>query len=908
MPDPLQQACAEFRGASEPNRRLSRFYNVECRIAVAERLPALVSAVFRALLPVAEREEVLADLQAEYDSRAVQTGRLAARRWIVMQALFSIPALLRRGWWRGMSGFEPHANRMRPGGPMFESWIMDARYALRRLMSRPTYALLAVLTLALGAGGTAAIFSVVRTLLLHPLPMTREQEVGVLWFTGSWSEAEFLFLRPNFQGFQSMAAYRPDGATLEVSGGPLRFIPGIATSAELFDVLGAAPLLGRTFRPGEDLQGTEPVSVLSYSLWQELGADRSIIGKPVRLGGINRTVVGVMPAGFWFPSPLTRVWNAMPLNPQNRAGRYTLIGRAAPGTSLAQLDGPLRAMGARVQEQFPAPEQWDKSKAPEITPAREFFVGDIRPSLVATFAAMAVILLIACANVAALMLGQIDARSTELAVRAALGANRQRLVQQLLLESIVIGLLAGAAGAALAAVGFGVLVQSLPLGELASTATLDWTLFGASVIAALGAAVLVAIVPGLALWRGSSLQATMATTRTGGIAGRGGRLEGALVVVQMALAVLLAGGAGLLIRSVVNLRAIDPGVDTRGLVLVDATMPAGLEPAQRRRAIEDMIPALRALPGVTSVAATQKVPLRGSGDNWGIGILGKPDLPSSTTAFRMVTRDYFTTLGMQIRAGRNFDASDREGSDRVVIINEALAAKYFPGEDPIGRVLQTFDERGERIVGIVSNAAEADLTDAPVPARYMLFDHIPRAGNTVTFAVRTDSEARVGPLAESVRSTLQRESTQLAIQEMTTMQTVFDMAMGAAGQVVTLLTLLAGLALVLGAVGVYGAISHYVTRRARDYGIQIALGQQPGRVISQVVSRGVGLVAIGSVIGVAAALALTRVLSSMLYGVQSTDPLALGGAVLLLLAVGAVAAFVPARRASLLDPVVVLRQ
>jgi putative ABC transport system permease protein len=791
---------------------------------------------------------------------------------------------------------------------MFESWIMDVRYAARRLMSRPTYALLAVLTLALGAGGTAAIFSIVRTLLLEPLPMANEEQVGVLWFTESWSEAEFLHLRPNFQGFQSMAAYRPDGATLEVSGGPLRFIPGIATSAELFDVLGTAPMLGTTFKAGDDAPGAEPATVLSYSLWQELGADRSIIGKPVRLGGISRTVVGVMPAGFWFPSPLTRVWNTAPLNPRSRSGRYTLIGRVAPGTTFAQLDGPLRAMGARVQEQFPAPEQWDKSRAPEITPAREFFVGDIRPSLVATFAAMGVILLIACANVAALMLGQIDARSTELAVRAALGANRQRLVQQLVMESIVIGLLAGAVGAALAAVGFGVLVQSLPLGELASTATLDWTIFGASVIAALAAAVIVAIVPGLALWRGSSLQATMATTRTGGIAGRGGRLEGGLVVAQMALAVLLAGGAGLLIRSVANLRAIDPGVDTRGLVLVDATMPSGLVPAQRRRAIIDMIPTLQALPGVKSVAATQKVPIRGSGDNWGIGIRGKPDLPSSTTAFRMVTREYFTTMGMQIRAGRSFDASDREGSDPAVIINEALAAKYFPGEDPIGKVLQTFDERGERIVGVVSNAAEADLTDAPVPARYMLYEHIPQSGNTVTFAVRTDSEERVGALADAVRSTIQRESSQLAIQEMTTMRTVFDMALGAAGQVVTLLTLLAGLALVLGAVGVYGAISHYVTRRARDYGIQIALGQQPGRVISQVVSRGVTLVAIGSAIGIAAALVVTRVLASLLYGVEATDPLALGGAVLLLLAVGALAAFLPARRASLLDPVAVLRQ
>jgi putative ABC transport system permease protein len=614
-----------------------------------------------------------------------------------------------------------------------------------------------------------------------------------------------------------------------------------------------------------------------------------------------------MPRGFWVPSPATRAWNAVPLSARSNSGRYTLVGRVANGTSLANLDGPLRAIANAVGERFPAPAEWDKRKAPAITPAREFFVGDVRPSLVATLAAMGVILLIACANVAALMLGQVDARATEMAVRSALGANRQRLVQQLFLESILVGVLAGIAGAALAMIGFEVLTQSLPLGELAETARLDWTVFWAAMLAALVAAVVISIVPGVALWRGSSLQSTMATTRTGGIAGRGGRLEGSLVVVQMALAVLLAAGAGLLIRSVANLRAIDPGVDTHGLVLVDATLPTRMPAAERRRAILQALPSLQAIPGVTAAAAAQKVPLRGSGDNWGIGIRGKPDL-NATTAFRMVTRDYFQALGLPIRAGRNFDASDREGSDRVVIINEALAAKFFPGENPVGQVLQTFDETGERIVGVVANAAEAKLTDPPVPARYMLYEHVPPVWHQVTFVLRANSDQGIPALLAAARSTIQRESSQIAVQQTTTMQSVFDLAVGAAGQIVTLLAILAGLALVLGAVGVYGVISHYVTRRSRDYGIRIALGQQPGRVVRQVVGRGVGLVGIGSVIGIVAALVVTKVLSSLLYGVQATDPLALSGAVALLLLVGMLAAFIPARRASLTDPARVLRQ
>ena len=872
------------------------------------RLPGVVAGIFRSLLPIAERDEVLADLQQEYSARLAADGSRAARVWLWRQALGWVPALVRRSWWRGMTGFEPRANRMRPGGPMFESWIMDVRYAGRRLMSRPVYAVLAILTLALGAGGTAAIFSVVRSLLIDPLPIAREEQVGVFWFPYSWREQEFLHFRPNFAGFAGVAAVRPDDATLETPGGPLRLVPGVAASAELFDVLGTRPEIGRGFRAGDDVAGAEPVVVLSHSLWQELGADPAIVGKPVRLGGINRTVIGVMRRGFWFPAPTTRFWASTPLDPQNRSGRYLLVGRVADGMSIANMHGPLRAIADELGARFQYSAQWDKRQSPGITPAREYFVGKVRPSLSATLAAMAMILLIACGNVAALMLGQLDARATEMAVRMALGANRQRLIQQLAMESLLIGLLSGAVGAVLAATGFDLLVQSLPLGALAETARLDWTVFWAAMLASLAAAVIVALVPGVALWRGSSMQGTMATTRTGGVSGRGGRLEGGLVIAQMALAVLLAAGAGLLIRSVANLRAIDPGVEPRGVVVIDAMTPTNQRTDERRRAILDVLPALQALPGVTSVGATQKLPLRSSGDSWTITVQGRPDLPRSTTYFRTVTRDYFAAMGMQIRRGRNFDASDRETSERVVIVNETLAKKYFPGEDPIGRVLLTFDERGERIVGVVNDAAEGGLTDAASPSRYMLYDQLPFLMPQVTFALRTGAESQSPALIDAARATLRRDAPQLAVQQTTTMQSVFDLSVGAAGQIVTLLSLLAGLALVLGAVGVYGVISHYVSRRARDYGICIALGQRPSRVIRQVVGRGAALVAIGSGVGLVAALIMTRLLSSLLYDVRPTDPLALAASVAVLLVVGMLAAFVPARRASLTDPAVILRQ
>jgi putative ABC transport system permease protein len=352
-------------------------------------------------------------------------------------------------------------------------------YSARRLASRPTYTVLAVLTLALGAGGTAAIFSVVRTLLLDPLPIAREAEVGVFWMPGDWTDQEFLHLRRNLPGFQSVAAYESSGATLEQPGAPLRLIPALSTSADLFDVLGTGPLLGRRLQRGDDKPGTAAVAVISYGLWQELGGDRSIIGRPLLLGGQSRTVVGVMPRGFWFPDPTTRVWLARALNPERRVGELSLIGRVAAGQHIRRMKGPLGAIVSSLRQRFKYPAQWDKTRAPSLTPVREYLVGDVRPGLIATFVAMALILLIACVNVAALMLGQVGGRATEIAVRSALGAGRHRLAQQLVLESLLVGALAGVVGALLAATVFGLLVESLPLGALADRhARLDGVLDG----------------------------------------------------------------------------------------------------------------------------------------------------------------------------------------------------------------------------------------------------------------------------------------------------------------------------------------------------------------------------------------------------------------------------------------------
>ncbi|HEV2852603.1 MAG TPA: ADOP family duplicated permease [Thermoanaerobaculia bacterium] len=869
--------------------------------------PRFATSLLRALLPAAEREEVLGDLREEYVHRRGLRGRLAAALWFWGQVLGSVPALLGRSGWRGWTGFEPEANRFHPGGPGMESWIMDLRYAVRRLRSRPAYTFLAVLTLALGVGGTAAIFSIVRGLLLEPLPYAHEEEIAVFWFPFSWSEAELLFLRPDFPGFRGVAAYRGEDVTLESSDGPARLIPGISASQELFEVLGVRAALGRAFQPGDDRSGADPVAVLSYELWQEMGGDASILGRRVVLDDIPRTVVGVMPRGFWFPDPTARVWLPEQLDPENESGNYTLVGRLAPGQRMETMAPALGIITKALGGRFKYPEQWDKTKNAALTPIREYLIGSLRPALLATLAAMAVILLIACANVGALMLTQVNRRAGELAVRSALGADRRRITQQLLIEALVLGMVAGAVGALLAAGGFRVLAGALPLGAWAERAVLDWTLFGAAILLAVLAALAIALIPAFSLWRGDLRDAL---TRIRTAAASGGRVESGLVVAEVALAVLLAAGAALLVRSVVNLYAIDPGLDTQGVAVVDLVAGAGMKDTERHQILRTLLGELEHLPGVRSAALTTKLPLRGRGDNWGITVEGRPDLAESTTAFRLVSRDYFQTLGVKVLEGRGFTDADRPGGELVTVINEAVAKKYFPDVNPIGRRIQTgFGDRWERIVGVVENVAEARLTDEAEPARYMLSDQVEDySPEQQTLVLRTERPADAASVLEAARKTVQRVAPGVAVQEATTMENVFAEAVGPARQIMTLLTLLTALALVLGAIGVYGMIAHHVSRRRREYGIRMALGLPPARVLRQVVGHGTALVGAGIVIGVLASVVLARSLASLLYGVRAADPMALTAATLALLAVGVLAAFVPAYRASRLDPARVLRE
>lgn len=873
--------------------------------------PRVPLALLRAWLPYAERDEVIAELCAEFAARQTREGPRAARAWLWRQVLGSVPPLVRRTFSRGWTGFEPTSSRLRPGGPRMESFIMDLRYAARRLRLRPTYALLAVLTLAVGVGGTAAAFGLVRGLLLRPLPYPAEERLELFWSPGDWSEAEYVHLSPDWNGFSAVAAFRDKETPLRRGpDAPLTLVQAATTSATLFDVLGVRPALGRTFEPGEDRPGAAPAVVLSHGLHAELSGagEASLVGSTVDLDGRPHTVVGVMPPGFWFPNPTVRAWVAEPMNPEDRSGNYAMVGRRAPGTDGPAVDLALGRIAARLKERFQYPAAWDKSRSPSVTPLRQHLLGPLQAPLLATLVAMGVLLLIACANVAALMLGQVDSRATELAVRVALGADSRRMTQQLVAEALLLGLAAAGLGSVIAAQGFRLLTESLPLGPLAPRGSLDWGVFFAALVLALVAALGVAWLPARSLRR-SDPQRALGRVRTGGIGARGGRTEGVLVVGQVALAVLLTAGAALLVRSVANLRAIDSGLDTGRVAILDVVMEATVEREARPRVLAELEQALSTLPGIKSVGVTQKLPLRGQGESWGLSIEGKPDLPASTTYVRLVSPGYFEAIGIQLLDGRVLDARDRAGHERAVVINRALAKKYFPGENPLGQRIDTGLGGLERVVGVVEDVAEAGLTDGAVPARYMLHEQVAMMTMTrQTLVLRAQPGQDPAALLEAARKRLGEVAPSVAVHRATTLEAVFAQAIGPARQVMSVLTLLTALAVVLGAVGVYGVTSHFVRRRQRDLGIRIALGLRPSRVVAQVVGRGGALVLLGAALGTVAAVALARLLSSFLYGVSAVDPLSLAGATLALLAVGVAAALVPAWRASRMDPSAVFRE
>ncbi len=886
---------------------------LHCRMPIPQP-PSKAVALLRVSLPRAERDELLADIITEYESIASANGAAAANSWIWRQALASAPSLAGLGWRRAFTGFEPRANAFSPGVPVTQHLLADIRYAGRRLRTRPVYTFLAVLTLALGIGGTAAIFGIAKPILFDPLPYANAGQVVSFWNSGWWNEQEYSYLRGRFPGFTAVAMHRPTDVLFHVGDEPPRIIPALDASSELFDVLGARPYLGRTFKAGEDTPGQAPVAVLSYRMWRELGGTADIIGKQYEFDGVQRTVIGVMPAGFWYPTPAIRLWTAHQINPNGRNGSYTFLGKVAPGVDPQNMKPQLDALLKIIGERFTYGPNGDKLKGAWMKPIREVLLGEMKPAVLATFAAMALILLIACVNVAALMLGQVEGRAGELAVRTALGATPGRITQQLVVEALTLGALAGLIGGALAAIGFSTLGHSLPIGAWGEAPTFDWTLYAVAMGVAIVAALAIALVPTISLRRGG-LRGAITSARVGGIQGRGGRLEGALVVAEVALAMLVATGATLLLRSVRKLYDIHPGIETRGIAVVDVATNRNIDTDVRNRATDRVLEEIRRIPGVRSVAASMKIPLRGSGNSWNVAAEGSNAAPADRhfSYYRVISGDYFQTVGMKIIAGRDFDSSDPAldpndtTSTMSVVVNETFAKTVFPGLNAIGRIFRSGYWLPQRVIGVVPDVAEGGLTDKPEATAYYLFRQF-AAGSPSSFVIRTTREQDAAAVLENARAAIQRVAPAFAVRGVTTMANIHDAAIGPARQLMSLLGLLAGLALLLGAIGIYGVIAHFAARRKRDWAIRVALGLTGRQVVTHIMRQGVMLAFVGVVIGAATAAMATRLLSGFLHDVSAIDPVAFLGATVALLAIGAIAAFVPAYRAGRVDPAIALTE
>ncbi len=799
-----------------------------------------------------------------------------------------------------------------------DTFLNDLRYALRKLLRTPGFTIVAVLTLGLGIGANSAIFSLVDAVLLRPLPYPAPERLMRLdalvhGHPAPFSGPNFLDFRAQNRVFTDMAAWDPETTTLTGAGEPER-LQATDVSAGFFGILGVQPALGRTFRPGDNEPGHTAVVVLSDGLWrQRFGADPGILGRAISLDGAPAQVVGVMPAGFAFPREAV-LWrpleyNAMFRDPGNRRALWLrVIARLRPGVTPARAQSDVAAIAGRLQKDYP---DLAGNIGASATPLAESMVGDLRTPLLLLLGAVGLVLLIACANVASLLLARASARATELAVRSALGAGRRRLVRQLLTESAVLALLGGGFGLLLGAWGAALLVRLGPGGipRLEGVGVNGGVILFTAVVALVTALVFGAV----PAWQATRVELTESLkegARGGGARRSTGRLRAGLVVAELALAVMLLSGAGLLLRSFARLQAVDPGFRADHTVAFDLGLPDTRygEPERVAEFYRTLLERLSALPGVQETGAVSALPLTGFRMRLSFDVKGRAPAPASEKPALDViaaTPGYLRALRIPVLRGRSFTSEDRAGARPVVLLNEEAVRRYFPGEDPIGQVVQLGWPRSPagEVVGIVRDVREEGLTAAAEPQIYLPQAQVPFASMSVV--VRTTGDpARVASL---VRREVHALDPDLAVDHLRTVREVVDRSIAEPRLYATLLALFAAVALTLAAVGIFGVMAYTVAQRRRELGIRLALGARPGGVLRLVVGQAAVLVAVGIALGLLGTLALSRVLAGLLFGVSATDPATLAAVAVGLGAVALLASWLPARAATRIAPSEALR-
>ncbi|MFL6198004.1 MAG: ABC transporter permease [Thermoanaerobaculia bacterium] len=812
--------------------------------------------------------------------------------------------------------------------------MQDLRYAVRLLLRTPGFTLLAALTLALGIGANAAIFSVIDAVLLAPLPYRAPERLTIVYsqfptmsFNRFWTSApEFLELRQKSRSFEELGAWTAGAANITGGDQPVR-VKVARVSAGLFTVLGVQPELGRAFTAREDLPKTEPMVVLSHELWQRaFGADRGVLGKRVQVDGIDRTVLGVMPPGFDVGEERVEAWVPLALDPANPGGRAShylyLVGRLKPGVSLGQARSELAGLVERWHDELPDTHVPSPEDHPlVIQPLLDDLVGSVRPKMWLLMGAVGLVLLIACANVANLLLARAEARQKEIAVRTALGAQRGRLLRQFLTESVALSLLGGALGLLLAVWGVRAIVatnpESLPrVREIAVD--------GRVLLFTLGVSLLTGVLFGLAPALHARASVMFSSLKEGGqraTAGAGRQLlRRGLVIAEVALAATLVIVGGLLIRSFWLLQQVDPGFDASNVLTFQIALPDARYPEEQQVVAfyQRLVDRLRVLPGVETAAAAWGLPPKRqllANDTELEGVPEPPNGPAHNVDYwQFVTHDYLRTLKIPIVKGRGFLPTDAAGTPGVVLVNETTAKHFWPGKDPLGRRLRASAPPDVQppwltVVGVVKDVKQAGLEAETGTEVYFLQPQMPEtlggASDDMYLLVRTAGDPL--SLVSQARREVRALDPGLPLADVRSLEQVVFESVAQPRFITSLALLFAAVALALAAVGTYGVLSYSVEQRTQEIGVRMALGAQARQVLGMVLAQGVGLVAIGLVLGVVLALALQRILSGMLFGVAPTDPTIFASVVVVLAAVSLLACYLPARRATRISPLVALR-
>ncbi|MEN3370642.1 MAG: hypothetical protein V7609_2785 [Verrucomicrobiota bacterium] len=800
----------------------------------------------------------------------------------------------------------------------------DLRYAARMLARAPSFTAIAVLALALGIGANTAIFSVVNKVLLQPLPFKNPNELVIIWENATHlgfpkntpSAANFLDWREQSTLFTGMVAMAPKDFNLTGVGEPER-LDGRRVSATTFDLLGVRPRLGRGFLPEEDKPGTKVV-ILSDGLWQRrFGADPQIVGQSLNLNGESYSVVGVMPPGIDLPGFLNwkdQLWVPIAFSSeeaQSRGNHYLeVMARMKPGVTLKQARVEMETIAGRLAQQYP---EENLRISTVMNPVHEELVGDIKPALLVLLGAVGFVLLIACANVANLLLARAAVRQKEIALRLALGASRSRLTRQFLTESVLLAILGGAVGLMFAFAGLRILTTFIPNTiSQAESIGIDGKV--------LAFTALVAIVTGLIFGLAPAAQASNfslnETLKEGGRDASGGskgvRLRGLLVIAEVAVSFVLLIGAGLLISSFLHLRNLDPGFRADHLLTAKIDLPELKYPDREHRIpfFDDVIRRVSALPGVQSAAIAGNLPLTYNGDSMYIGVEGIPDPPPDQqrdVIYRAIGPGYFNTMGIALLRGRDFTEKDTTETGYTVVVSEKMAKHFWPGQDPIGKRLKpgstTSDLPWREVIGVVKDVRQNDFVADPKLQMYMSYRQLKfLAPNALVVRTSIDPMSLAVPLRNAVWAIDKDQP----VSNIRSMKDIVSAAVARQRFSTMLLGIFATLALVLAAVGIYGVMSYSVAQRTREIGIRVALGAQRSDVLRLTVGQGFKLVLIGVGLGLASAFILTRVMASLLFGVSATDPITFVTISLILMGVALVASYIPALRATKVDPMVAL--